>query len=75
MCFMSFSIVPGTAAAVNSARALLPAMGKPRRTLEPTVERAMALVARARELVAAARNGRNVAVLRRALKRKRRPKP
>ena len=50
-------------------------MGTPGRTLEPTVERAMALVARARELAAASRNGRNVAVLRRALKRKHRPKP
>jgi hypothetical protein len=35
----------------------------------------MALVARARELVAASRNGRNVAVLRRALKGKRCPRP
>jgi len=50
-------------------------MGKPERNLGPTVERAMALVAKARELVAASRNGRNVAVLRRALKSKRRPKP
>ena len=40
----------------------------------PAVERALALIAKAREAVAMSRNGRNVAVLRRALVSKGRPK-
>ena len=48
-------------------------MAKPAKTA-PAVERAMALIARVREAVATSRNGRNVAVLRRALVSKARPK-
>ena len=40
----------------------------------PAVERAVALVAKAREVVATSRNCRHVAVLRRALVSKGRPK-
>jgi len=48
-------------------------MAKPVKMV-PAVERATALVARAREVVATSRNGRHVAVLRRALVSKLRPK-
>jgi len=49
------------------------AMAKPVKMV-PAVERAMALIARAREVVATSRNRRHVAVLRRALVNKVVPK-